>query len=513
VKRFRHNRAYTYGLGIVTVVAATLSVFLLHPLAVSAAACTVPTTDYGTVTQTVTIPGSSSTTFRIWSRLESSATDSTANSYLLQIDGSSCYTVGGSTISSSSWTWVDYQNGNASSTVNASLSPGNHSIVMIGDAAGVKLDRLIFTADTACVPTGTGDNCANPPDTTPPVASITSPVNNASVSGTITVVANATDDSGTVSKVELYVDSGTTAVTTATTSTNNNFNLSLNTTTLTPGTHTIYVKAYDPSNNVASSGTITISVPDQSSPTNVTITAPANNAAVSGTITVTATAQDNVGVTRMNFVVDSQAPMTVNSSPFTTSLDTTKLSNATHTITATAFDAAGNSASSSPITITVNNTGCPSPDTTTPGVTVTAPAVNAIVAGKAIPIAATATDACGIKQVAIQIDGQTKSTVTAAPFGMNLDTTTLTAGQHTITARATDNSTSQNVGTATETIRVTSMADINRDCKVNFSDISVIIPGLGSSGTNLGNADVNGDNKINFTDISIVIGDLGQTPC
>lgn len=88
------------------------------------------------------------------------APDSTNNSYLLEIDGSTCYTVGdSSSIPANAWTWVDYQNGTASSKINQTLTSGNHTVKMIGSEASVQIDRLIFTTDTTCTPTGTGDNC------------------------------------------------------------------------------------------------------------------------------------------------------------------------------------------------------------------------------------------------------------------------------------------------------------------------------------------------------------------
>ena len=44
-----------------------------------------------------------------------------------------------------------------------------------------------------------------PKDTTPPSVSITSPPNNATVSGPVDIIASATDDVG-ISKVEFYID-------------------------------------------------------------------------------------------------------------------------------------------------------------------------------------------------------------------------------------------------------------------------------------------------------------------
>ena len=47
---------------------------------------------------------------------------------------------------------------------------------------------------------------APPPDTTPPTVSITSPAAGALVGGTVTIAANASDNSGTVANVQFLVD-------------------------------------------------------------------------------------------------------------------------------------------------------------------------------------------------------------------------------------------------------------------------------------------------------------------
>jgi len=91
-------------------------------------------------------------------------------------------------------------------------------------------------------------------DTTPPTTSITSPSANATVSGTITVSATASDDVGVV-KVELYADS---VLQTADTSLPYVF--TLNTATLTNGTHSLSTKAYDAAGNVGTSPAVSVTV-------------------------------------------------------------------------------------------------------------------------------------------------------------------------------------------------------------------------------------------------------------
>jgi len=88
----------------------------------------------------------------------------------------------------------------------------------------------------------------------------------------------------------------------------------------------------------------------------VSITSPTNGATVSGTITVSGTASDSVAVTLVQLSVDSGSFSNASgTNNWSFSLGTTSLSNATHTLTAKATDSSGNTATSNPVSITVNN--------------------------------------------------------------------------------------------------------------------------------------------------------------
>ncbi len=102
---------------------------------------------------------------------------------------------------------------------------------------------------------------------------------------------------------------------------------------------------------------------DTTAPT-VTLTAPSAGT-VSGTVTVTASASDNVGVAGVQFRLQGAnlgAEDTTN--PYSTSWNTTTVPNGSYTLTAIARDAAGNTKTSAPITVTVSNTSTPPADTT-----------------------------------------------------------------------------------------------------------------------------------------------------
>jgi poly(hydroxyalkanoate) depolymerase family esterase len=92
-------------------------------------------------------------------------------------------------------------------------------------------------------------------------------------------------------------------------------------------------------------------------PPTVSITAPAAGATVSGSLAVTASASDNVGVTRVDVLVDGTVAGSDTTAPYSVTIDTTQLANGSHTLTARAFDAANNAATSAAVTVTVQNGG------------------------------------------------------------------------------------------------------------------------------------------------------------
>jgi Bacterial Ig domain len=75
----------------------------------------------------------------------------------------------------------------------------------------------------------------------------------------------------------------------------------------------------------------------------------------SGTITLNATASDNVGVSRVEFLVDNALQGTSTSSPYSLAFNSTTVANGAHSLTAKAFDAAGNVGTSSAVNFTVGN--------------------------------------------------------------------------------------------------------------------------------------------------------------
>ncbi len=193
------------------------------------------------------------------------------------------------------------------------------------------------------------DSAPTAPDTTPPTTSITAPANGATVSGTVSVAASASDNVG-VTQVEFYLDAVLQA-----TDTTAPYNWSWNTTTTANGAHSLTSKAYDAAGNNATSTAVSVTVDNDTTAPATSITAPANGATVSGTVSVTASASDNVGVTKVEFYLDGALTSTDTTSPYAWSWDTTTASNAIHNLTSKAYDAAGNIGTSAAVSVTVNN--------------------------------------------------------------------------------------------------------------------------------------------------------------
>lgn len=96
-------------------------------------------------------------------------------------------------------------------------------------------------------------------------------------------------------------------------------------------------------------------LPTDTTPPTVSLTSPTSGATVTGTTNLTATASDNVGVSKVEFLVDGAVKATVVSAPYTFAWDSRTVANGSHTVAAKAHDGAGNTATTSTNTVTVSN--------------------------------------------------------------------------------------------------------------------------------------------------------------
>lgn len=315
--------------GVVTALTAALYVGITGK--VSAAACQQPAVNYGSVTTSVSVPETA--TYRIWTRINT--TNASNNTYLLEVDGNNCYNVGGSGLQTNRWTWVSYRDGTTSSRVDVQLSKGSHTLKLIGNKSGVKIDRLVFASDLSCTPqTADGSECNVPDDNTPPTVQLTAPAAGSSVSNTVNITATAADDVA-VSKVEFYVNNVL-----AGTDTSSPYSYSWDTLQFVNESHLLEVRAYDAAGNVGRQNyRVTVQNGDREAPTpptNVTATATAHNSVQVSWKAGT----DNQAVTRYSLVR--------NGIPFaelgnvTSYADTSVQADTVYTYRVIAIDAAGN---------------------------------------------------------------------------------------------------------------------------------------------------------------------------
>lgn len=114
---------------------------------------------------------------------------------------------------------------------------------------------------------GLTDASTPPDDTTPPAVNVTAPVTGATVSGTVTVTASASDAVG-VTRVEFYVDGGLVG-----TDSTAPYEFAWNTTTVANGTHALSARAFDAAGNSALDADTSVTVSNrETTPTMVSFT-------------------------------------------------------------------------------------------------------------------------------------------------------------------------------------------------------------------------------------------------
>ena len=247
-------------------------------------------------------------------------------------------------------------------------------------------------------------------DSVSPTSAIVSPANGATVSGTVSVSATASDNNG-IARAELWKDGALFH-----SDFQSPYTFSWPTTSDTNSVHTLETRAYDVVGNTGSSGIISITVNNTTSditPPTASISSPAEGSTASGLTTVNVTASDNSGtVSKVDLYRSGIFLASDNSAPFSFSWDTTKETNGSHTLQAKAYDPSSNIGSSAIITVTVNNNTL---DTESPIVLITSPTNGSTVARRAtITFSAAASDNVGVTRVEFYINGSLACTDTTA---------------------------------------------------------------------------------------------------
>lgn len=182
-------------------------------------------------------------------------------------------------------------------------------------------------------------------------------------------------------------------------------------------------------------------VPSDSAAPSVSISSPTASSKVSGLVAIDVAASDNVAVGRVDLMLGSTKIASDTTGPYGFSWDSTTVADGNVTLTAYAYDTAGNY-SSKAVTVSVANattgtTPPPGADTTLPVPKIANPAAGSKL-GNSVTISGSATDNVGVTKLQLAIDGKLVATVSGGSLSYSWNTRKVTSGSHTILLLATD---------------------------------------------------------------------------
>ncbi|HSW37480.1 MAG TPA: Ig-like domain-containing protein [Candidatus Saccharimonadales bacterium] len=168
------------------------------------------------------------------------------------------------------------------------------------------------------------------------------------------------------------------------------------------------------------------------------ISSPSAGSTASGQAAVVVSASDNVGVSKVELLVDGALYGTDVTGPYNFAWDTTKIPNGSHTLLAQAYDAAGNIGTSTTVSVTVQNQAVsPPPDTTAPSVTINSPLGGSTISSS-VNISASAADNVAVTSMQVYIDGKLKTSVNAGSLNYTWNSKPAKRSQHIILLKAYD---------------------------------------------------------------------------
>ena len=183
-------------------------------------------------------------------------------------------------------------------------------------------------------------------------------------------------------------------------------------------------------------------VSDTSAPT-VGIGAPIAGAKVSGLVAVDVSASDNVGVTRVELFVNGTKFASDTTAPYSFSWDSAAVADGNVSLTAYAYDAAGNFASRA-VTVAVSNAVAPSEpektvaDTVAPTASLINPTAGSTLSAGKVAVSGAGVDNVGVVALRLYVDGKLETTVSGSKLSYSLNTRKLSTGTHTIALEAVD---------------------------------------------------------------------------
>jgi uncharacterized membrane protein YtjA (UPF0391 family) len=262
-------------------------------------------------------------------------------------------------------------------------------------------------------------------DITPPTVALTAPTEGQTLSETVTLSAEASDDRG-ISKVVFYV--GTANVGTDTSAP---YSISYNTRTQGNGAKSITAKAYDTTNNITTSAAVNVTFDNDFIGPTVALTAPTEGQTLTETVTLSAEASDPAGISKVVFYVGTANVGTDTSAPYSISYNTRLQANGAKSITAKAYDIWNNITTSAAVNVTFDN------DFTGPTVALTAPSEGQTLT-ETVTLSAEASDPAGISKVVFYVGTTSVGTDTSAPYSISYNTRAQGNGAKSITAKAYD---------------------------------------------------------------------------
>jgi len=314
-----------------------------------------------------------------------------------------------------------------------------HSTVVAGLANGQSYSYYVRCQDSAgnanTADTAIGFAVATP-DTAPPTGvAITAPAANATVTGTVSVSASASDNVGVVG-VQFLLD----GLNLGAEDTAAPYTVSWNSVSATNGSHTLTALARDAAGNQTTSAAVGVTVsntaPDTTPP--VLSNALPSGVLAAGTTQTTLSLTSNENATCRYATTAGTAygsmPNTFNTTGGTvhSSLITGLVGGQNYNYYVRCQDAALN-ANTADLVISFSV-----PDTTAPTVSMSAPAAGATVSGT-VSVSANASDNVGVVGVQFLLDGVNLSAEdTVSPYTVSWNTAGATNGAHTLTARARD---------------------------------------------------------------------------
>lgn len=181
---------------------------------------------------------------------------------------------------------------------------------------------------------------------------------------------------------------------------------------------------------------------DNSAPT-VSLSNPTAGATVSGLVPVSVSATDDVGVTRTELWANGSLVATDITAPYAFSWDSASVADGSVTLTARAYDAAGNFASKA-VAVTVANAAqsaepeTSAADTVAPQAKLSNPTEGATLSASKVTISGSATDDVGVVELRLYVDGKLETKVAGSKLSYGLNTRKLATGTHSIALEAVD---------------------------------------------------------------------------